>query len=317
MSVVEQLARKIRPEMVVLFLGGTDVGKTTLIRNLHELLGGKVVDGDVGQSWIGPPSVVSMGTPQKMEAGYFVGDISPRGNLLQVMTGIALMAMRAERPCLIDTDGYLGESAARAYKTELINLVRPDLLVLMQREHELDYYKLFVRKGIEVIDLAVAHRGIKTREERIRAREQAFRSYFQGAKQRRWPLSEIKFERGLLGCGRSIETETLSKMLGCTVRAAWQGEDELVLVVEGYAYSLGTLRISLGVRRIHIYGWHDLENLLLGCVCDGEFLGLGLLKGLTSQDVEVWTPVERASVLQLGALRLDEKGRHERVRLSL
>jgi polynucleotide 5'-hydroxyl-kinase GRC3/NOL9 len=168
---IDQLACEIRPESVVLFLGATDVGKTTLIRVLHKRLGeGQIVDGDVGQSWIGPPAVVSLGTPGGMESGYFVGDVSPRGNLLQVTTGIALMARRAERPCLIDTDGYLAEGAARAYKSELINLVRPDLLVLMQRGHELDYYKLYAQKGIEVIDLAVAHRGLKTREERIAVR---------------------------------------------------------------------------------------------------------------------------------------------------
>jgi polynucleotide 5'-kinase involved in rRNA processing len=106
-------------------------------------------------------------------------------------------------------------------------------------------------------------------------------------------------------------------MLGCTVRAAWRSDDELVLVVEGYAYSLGTLKVSLGVRQIHLYNWYELEGLLVGCVYGGEFCGLGLLKGLTAQEVVVWTPVERASVLQLGGLRLDERGRHERVRLSI
>jgi len=314
-SALDRLIRVIGPDMVVLFLGATDVGKSTLIRELHEHLGGEIVDGDVGQAWIGPPAVVSLGTPQRMRTGYFVGDISPRGNLLQVTTGIALMAERAKRPCLIDTDGYLAERAARAYKTELINLVRPDVLVLMQRGHELDYYKLYAHKGIEVIDLAVAHRGLKTREERIRARERAFRSYFQSARLRRWAIEEIRFERGGLGFGEPLDVERLSKMLGCRVRGAWRSGPEVSLIVEGYAYSLGTLKASLGIEEIHLYNWRDIENLLVGCLLGGEFGGLGVIRDLTTEKIELWTPAEEAEVLVLGSLRVDGEGRHERVRL--
>lgn len=200
-TAVREIGAKIKGESVALFLGGTDAGKTTLIRELHERVGGKVVDGDIGQSWIGPPAVVSLGTPERMETGYFVGDVSPRGNLLQVTTGIALMTRRAERPCLIDTDGYIGDGAALAYKTELINLVRPDLLVLMRRGDELEYYRGFSRKGISVLELGVEHRKEKTREERVRGREEAFRSYFRSARLRRWPCAGVSFERRLLGHG--------------------------------------------------------------------------------------------------------------------
>ncbi len=315
MRALDQLSELISSGSTVLFLGATDVGKTALIRALHERVGGQIVDGDVGQSWIGPPGVISLGTPAGMAAGYFVGDISPRGHLLQVATGVCLMAQRAERPCLIDTDGYIADGAARAYKAELINLIKPDLLVLLQRGHELDYYKLYAQKGIGVIDLAVSHGGQKTREERIAMRERAFRHYFRSATLREWRLEEIRFERGLLGHGEPLELEGLSKVLDCRVRAAWRLGSEATLVVEGYAYSLGTLKISLGVEQIHLYNWSDVQNLLLGCVLDGEFTGLGLLKDLSSEGVSIWTPVEEADVLQLGSLQVAEDGRHERVRL--
>lgn len=304
-------------EGVALFLGGTDAGKSTLIRALHERLGGEIVDGDVGQSWIGPPGVVSRGTPDGMRSGHFVGDVSPRGNLLHVTVGIALMTQQSKRPCLIDTDGYIGDGAARAYKTELIHLIRPDVLVLLQRGHELDYYKLFGREGPEVIDLTVSHRGLKTRGERVAVRERAFRQYFRGAELRRWSLGDLAIERGLLGCGGPILARELGAACeGAWGKAAWRlGSEAAVLVIERHpsGEELRAWQRALGVERLHLYAWRELRERLVGCLCDGEFQGLGVLKGISSEHVEVLTPVERATAIQLGALRVDaETGRHER-----
>lgn len=316
-SAVDEITRVIHSRSVALFLGASDVGKTTLIRELHGRLGGQIVDGDIGQSWIGPPGVVSVGTPEGMQAGYFVGDVSPRGSFLQVTTGIALMARRAARPCLIDTDGYVADGAALAYKTELINLVKPDLLVLMQRGDELGYYKLYARKGIAIIDLPMDHQTEKTREERIRTREGAFREYFRTARHRRWPLSGVLFERRLLGRGEPLDTQPLSIVLGREVKGAWRAGHGASLVVEGLPHTVGTAKRALHVETVHLYNWTDLRDLLMGCLQDGEFVGLGVLKDLTSEDVALWTPVEQGDVLQLGSLRLSEDGRHESVRLSL
>ncbi len=314
---VGELATLIHCNSVALFLGATDVGKTTLIRELHERLGGQIVDGDIGQSWIGPPGVVSLGTPEGIRAGYFVGDVSPRGNFLQVTTGIAVMVRRAERPCLIDTDGYIADGAALAYKTELINLVQPDVLVLMQRGDELNYYKMYAQKGIAVIELHVDHQSHKIREGRIRTRERAFCDYFRAAEHRRWPLSGVQFERRLLGRGEPLDTQMLSVILGREVKGAWRATHEASLVVEGYPHTLGTAKRALNVETVHLYNWSDLRDLLVGCLRDGEYLGLGVLKDVTSEDLTLWTPVERGDVLQLGSLRVSEDGRHEYVRLSL
>ncbi len=314
-STVATLTRGIHSGAVVLFLGGTDVGKTTLIRGLHEQVGGQIVDGDVGQSWVGPPAIVSLGTTHGMTAGYFVGDVSPRGSLLQVTVGIALMARRAERPCLIDTDGYIGDGAARAYKTELINLIRPDLLVLMQRRDELDYYTLFTRKGIAVVEHHVDHRSEKTREERVRTREGAFRDYFRTAQHQRWPLSGVRIERGMIGTGEPLDTQMLSTILGREVKGGWRAGHQASIIVEGYPHALGTTKRALNVDVVHVYNWGDLRDLLIGCVHDGEYIGLGVLKNLTSEDATLLTPVERADVFQLGSLRLSEDGRHDPIRL--
>jgi polynucleotide 5'-kinase involved in rRNA processing len=233
---------------------------------------------------------------------------------LQVTTGVALMARRAQRPCLIDTDGYIVDGAAVAYKTELVNLVRPDLLVLMQRHDELAYYRLYARKGIAVVELRVEHESEKTREERIRARERAFRDYFRPAQQRRWPLGGVAFERGLLGHGEPLDIQQLSIILGCGVKGGWRAGTEASLVVEGSPHTVGTAKRALNVNAVRLYHWNDLKDLLVGCLQGGEYVGLGLVKNLTSEVVTLWTPVEQADGLQLGSLRVAGDGRHDPVR---
>ncbi|MFQ5850430.1 MAG: Clp1/GlmU family protein [Candidatus Binatia bacterium] len=317
MSALDRLARLITDHSTVLFLGGTDVGKTTLIRQIHERVGGEVVDADLGQAEIGPPAVISLGTYRGgPRAGYFCGDISPRGSFLEVLTGIHRMQLKSARPCLIDTDGYIGEGAARAFKSEILNLVQPDLLVLLQRGGELDYYKLFTQKGVQVFDLRVEHPGSKLREERIRAREVAFRSYFAQAQLQSWHLNEVRFERALLGHGEPLQADALSRLLGCPVSAGWQTGRQAVIVVRGFASSLGATKLTLDADYIQLIHDSDLQNLLLGCQRGGEFEGMGILTAISSEQVEVLTPTRRATVLQVGSLRVRPDGSHGRARLS-
>lgn len=310
------LARRIGDRSPVIFLGDVDAGKTTLVKRLHERVGGEVVDADLGQAEIGPPAVISVGTyGGGPRAGYFGGDISPRGNFLQVLTGCKKMAERAARPCLIDTDGYVHEGAARAYKSELINLLEPSLVVLLQRENELEYFKLYAAKGMEVVDVAVAHEGLKPRPDRIRARERAFQQYFARAELRRWRVRDIRFERVLLGHGEPLDCPFLSRVLAYPVLAGWKSGREAVLLVQGMVDSLAEAMRVLGVDYVQPIDRAALENLLVGCEVDGEFQGLGILKAIGGDTIEVFTPVARATVLQFGSLKVREDGSHERVRL--
>ena len=313
-AVRSRLAELIDDGLAV-FLGGTDTGKSTLIQELHEMIGGEVVDGDLGQSRIGPPSCISRGDYERTLESYFVGDISPRGNLLPTVVGLKLMTDHARRPCLVDTDGYIGEPAALAYKTELINLLKPDVLVLLQRAGELEYFRLYSRKRVKVVTVRVNHQGLKSREERIRAREEAFRTYFAKAELRRWPLQELRFERVPFGHGEPIENPELEKLLDCTVLGAWRHGPRATLLLEGRPApgSLTELKQALGLEFIDLVSGAALQDRLVGCLLRGELQGLGIIKRVREGMVEVLTPATEATVLQLGRLRVAEDGRHLRL----
>jgi len=274
-----------------------------------------VLDADLGQSDIGPPACVSLGDYGRVEESYFVGDISPRGNLLQLLSAVGQALRRLEGPCLIDTDGYISGPAALALKGELVNLVRPDVLVLLQRGRELEYFTLFARKGIRIVKLRVAHRGMKTHEERVRAREEAFRRYFAGAELRRWPLEEIRFERSPIGHGEPLDPGVLEKMLGCRVLGAWRSGEELAAVIDDgrCLRHLNTAKELLQVDYIHLINLSSLRNLLVGCLAKGKLAGLGIVKSLDGERIEVLTPAREATVLQAGRLIVREDGRHRRL----
>jgi polynucleotide 5'-hydroxyl-kinase GRC3/NOL9 len=272
-----------------------------------------VIDADVGQSDIGPPACVSSGDYNHVEESYFVGDISPRGNFVQLLSAVGQALRAVEGPCLIDTDGYISGGAALALKGELINLVRPDVLVLLQRHGELEYCTLFARKGIKVVKVKVTHQGSKSREERIRAREEAFRRYFRRAELRRWQMEEIQFERSPIGHGEPVNSDSLEKILGCRVLGAWQAGGELAVIVEGHVQSLTSAKDSLKVDYIHLINHSSLQNLLVGCLAGGRLQGLGIVKGLDEGWIEVLTPAKEATVLQAGRLILSEDGRHRRL----
>ncbi len=313
---LERLFERLSPRSIALVLGATDVGKTTLIREIHRRLGGEVIDADVGQSWLGPPACISRGRVRddhhEILSSYFVGDISPRGNFLQVLTGVAQCLRGACRPVLIDTDGYIYGEAARAYKSELIHLVQPDVLVLLQRSGELAYYKLYARAGITVIEIPVAHGSAKGREERIRAREDAFRQHFHGATLRCWRFAELGVERSLVGHGEPLDVTLLSNLLACPVVAAWRLPTRATLVVERWPFSPLEAQRALGVESLAIKLWGELQNSLVGCCANGDLVGLGIVQGLSSETISIWTPAPHATTLQWGSLKVFADGRHTR-----
>ena len=93
---------------VIVLIGGSDTGKTTLVERIADWLAGSgtvaVVDSDMGQSHIGPPTTIGWGLVKsefahwnsiKTESFYFIGATSPYRNLLPTVVGAKLMCEAA------------------------------------------------------------------------------------------------------------------------------------------------------------------------------------------------------------------------------
>lgn len=139
----------------VLLIGGMDTGKSTLAVAIARkaLAAGRsvaLVDADIGNSTIGPPTCVGlkllrteMDLDDRSTADrlHFVGGISPdRLVLQQVIATTALAqagALEAEL-VIVDTTGTISGVIGQTLKYHKVELIRPDLVVALQRGGELE-----------------------------------------------------------------------------------------------------------------------------------------------------------------------------------
>jgi polynucleotide 5'-hydroxyl-kinase GRC3/NOL9 len=186
----------------LIVVGGSDSGKSTFILYLANSLVSLnkkvcVLDLDIGQSNIGPPGTIGYGyvenlinslneiKPNKM---YFIGAVSPKGNLLQIIIGARklLDAIELEKPdyILIDTTGLVDGTIAEVLKHNKIEALNPDFIVVFQKEKEREnLIKPFLFDGKEIFRLEISE-SVKerTRLERIEYRNRRFSEYFKNSK---------------------------------------------------------------------------------------------------------------------------------------
>ena len=197
----EKLAsRIIKHQQVVLVIGSTDVGKSTFCRFLADSaisqgLKTAFVDTDIGQSQIGPPTTIGMKSldtekPPVQFNGiadqlYFVGDVSPRGHYLEVLTGTRLMVDSARETdadfIIVDTTGYIHDAPAVILKQHKIELIRPNHVVCIGRSSELEQITAcYSQQDWLNIHHLLPHRNVRSKSSKTRTqyRKAQFDAYF-------------------------------------------------------------------------------------------------------------------------------------------
>lgn len=141
---------------VVLVLGEMDSGKTFFSTYLANRLFGlhrkvAVLDCDAGQSDIGPPCTFGLTYMRRpllflheaqVDELYFLGSHSPGLHLVHALIGVRQLTWRAlkhECTVIVDTTGWVNGDGGRMLKGAKIDILLPDLVVLLQRERELEH----------------------------------------------------------------------------------------------------------------------------------------------------------------------------------
>ncbi len=196
-DLVETLASPFPPQRTYV-IGGTDSGKSTLcrylIRELNKHGTTAYVDCDMGQSEIGPPTTVGLAVANPGADApatnllRFVGSTSPRGHLLQTLTGAKRLLETAvsagTSAVILDSPGYISGDAAFEFQFQMIDLLQPDHVIALQRGRELERLLANFRRhpGITIHRLGISPAVIvRSAAERRRYREEKFRDYFAGA----------------------------------------------------------------------------------------------------------------------------------------
>ncbi len=249
-----------------------------------------IIDADIGQSKIGPPGVigaVKVSNPITslyqvgVDTGYFIGDKSPSGHLLQMVTGVkklteTLSADREISGIIIDTTGMIFGGAARALKTHKIELVSPDTVFTLERHRELEHIirenpnqrftRLSVPKKIEAL----------SRPNRIQLRKRKLKTFSRDScLEISLNLRKTRIQQSILRNGYMISKEFLPKeVMWAEISAEglliiskgelknYRKEEVIALVKEG----IKTLKRIKTVGNANLLKVEDKKRRLLECV---------------------------------------------------
>ena len=219
-----------------LILGGADTGKTTLALALAARIAQSrpvaIVDADIGQSHIGPPSTVgwavvdnpdfdlsvvepgpvrnptphTASTPhQRISNGAgviaFVGDITPVGHLLQftaALTRCVEQAAKLAEVILIDTPGFIAGPPANALWWTVQHVLTPDVIIMVQRANELSDILAglkFCGSRVEPVQ-SPASISVKSPQQRCRHRQRQFEIYFRDSACYNLSLADLSVQGG-------------------------------------------------------------------------------------------------------------------------
>lgn len=253
---------------VIMLLGVADTGKTELAKllvsdALAEGVSVAFVDGDVGSSVAGPPATTGLKyvtdladldaavDPVEMR---FVGSTTPQGVVLPHVVAVASLVELA-RPnvelVVVDTSSVVAGVVGQTVKYHLAELIRPDLMVAMQRGEELEptigMLRRFLSMKIATVEPATEVESPSPLERQER-RAKAFAASLSPPLQR-WRVQTTVFAPTL---PEGFDPARLDGMLVG------------VLDDEGRCLGLGALEHEDGVLRVATHHGDAMRGLRLG-----------------------------------------------------
>jgi polynucleotide 5'-hydroxyl-kinase GRC3/NOL9 len=268
---------------VAMVIGQADSGKTSYCTYLiNRLISAKhkiaVLDGDLGQSDIGPPCTIAYAFVSrrlaelyslKAEDAFFVGATSPSEAPDKTVEGMALMKKEilGKTPdfILVNTDGWVEGEDALKYKLRLAEILEPDVILCIQQQNELEpllaKLEKFVKAKVESPS-AVKPRGI---EKRKNLRELNYAKYLIDAKVKALPLNYLRIEEENVALNRLDEWkgvlvglyDSQKKFLGIGILNEFDNVRKTLKILTSVSekpavVSFGKVRLDRNLREIAI-----------------------------------------------------------------
>src|SRR5260370_31832101 len=152
-----------------------------------------VVDADVGQADIGPPTTISSSVVKApiiglhkvaAELSFFIGDTSPSSvpnKVVNLATRLKKSIASAADIVLVNTDGWLAEFNAVRHKGLLLDEIQPDLVLALVRSNEIIDPLLEKFKVASLRLPSSSFARARSKEERKKSRETGYRRFLQGS----------------------------------------------------------------------------------------------------------------------------------------
>jgi polynucleotide 5'-hydroxyl-kinase GRC3/NOL9 len=319
---------------VVLVLGESDTGKTTLVRDLANTFHGAgasvaLVDADVGQSEVGPPTTVGLGrvtrplgrpADAEVVALRFVGATSAARDQVATIVATRVLVDRALAlgfaRVIVDTSGLVRGELGHRLKHGKIDAVRPDVVVALQRDGEcepiLRAYARSSRPAIVRLPAAGLRRG-RTPEDRRRHRERALAAHFAGARSAALDVARVVVRTPALFAGPPLSAAELADGGGVVGQPIVWGERRGGEIAVVTARALGESDARALSRHLRASGLvHHALDQLVGALAALEdegldTLGLGAVLALDFErarlTVETAIDPRRVAVVAIGRER--------------
>lgn len=341
----------VMTNQTVLVLGASDTGKSTFCRYIVDCgctsaLKVALVDADIGQSQIGPPTTVGMHcykslhktdtsqlennrnkskSDQHADALYFVGAITPQRNLLPTLTGTRLMVDAAfnsgAKFIVIDTTGYIHDGAASMLKQQKIDLIRPNHVVCIGRSKELERIIGCYRDlKWTTIHSLLPHKLVRTKSSEVRKRNRQlrFKEYFVDSEIQKIPFQQVKGARTPFFNGRLANQKELEFLSGLTennvVYAEWGSRTvSLITRIKLTLDSTKKLKDYLSLTYVASETTSYFQERLVGMLNDsGITVAIGIIEKVNycNQELHIRCKNGIASeikVLQFGEYQMTEK----------
>jgi len=323
--------------VAVMIVGGVDAGKTSFCAYLaNNALKQKrrvaMIDADLGQSDVGPPSTIGSCRITKLirdpfEIGAenicFIGVTSPSGAVPKVIEGITGMKdkvlKRGVDILIINTDGWIeGEDAAR-YKVALTKQIKPNIVVGIQEQNELTFLlgALTETQNLSIESSPAVRK--RDREERKLLRELGYKKYLKGATIESFPLSWVRISGVPFGTGMPPSRQHVDKIieqLGTTPIYCEETPSSIFIALSKEQWADEEIAKNLEdtlKKKVKIVWEGDEEGLLVALHNKEEnFLGIGILQEIDYERrvLKVCTRVKSGvASIHVGQIKLDRSGK--------
>ncbi len=332
----EQLFELENKRTTVMVLGAVDSGKSSFCTYLiNKALSEKrkvaVLDGDLGQSDIGPPSAIAYTVVSKpitdlfnLQArnAYFIGETSAGNVTDEMIRGLSLLkseiTARELEFLVINTDGWTEGECAANYKLKIIEELNPDLVFFVQQKDELAPILNCVSELRKITVESPSAIRQRDREKRKSLRELGYKKYLRNPKVQSLSLSWVKVERDEsfgLSKSRTLtrQARKVTELIGMKPLHVAELTDRINIIIGRKRWinpdNLKKVQ-EHSKKRIVLTRKGEEEGLLVGLHNGSRrFLGIGVVQEIdyVRKTMKVLTPVsEEVSIVVLGKVRLDK-----------
>ncbi len=331
----DDVARLPKP-CTIMILGNVDCGKTTfsifLANKLISASKVAILDADIGQSDIGPPTTIGLGVLSRpitdlfsveAESIGFIGFTSPstvEDRVLQETDKLYNAAKELEVDTIIvNTDGWVQGKEARNFKVAMTEKISPDVVIGIQKRKEIEHILNAVKdRGFRTYPLSASNVVRKrSKKERKALREQGYRKFLKNTTIRQLPISWVQLENTFLSSEKvNIERlKELERLVNLKIAYSKENKKTITMILKKPDYSdkeETPIPLEIHGKKIQIIWEGDEKNLLTGLLDNDEkFLGLGIIQEIDYQNqvLKLSTPYEgKISIVRFGQVKIDPHG---------